>query len=65
MISEPPRLDNPDLRSALRRWADQQTPRALFDRLDAAIRLRALCATTPVNAQWLLEAFMGDSADGQ
>lgn len=65
MISEPPRLGNPDLRSALRRWADQQTPRALFDRLDAAIRLRALCATTPVNAQWLLEAFMGDSADGQ
>jgi DNA polymerase-3 subunit delta' len=65
MTSEPPRLGNPDLRSALRRWADQQTPRALFDRLDAVIRLHALCATTQVNAQWLLEAFLGDSAEGQ
>ena len=61
MNSEPPRLSNPDLRSALRRWADQQTPRALFERLDAAIRLHALCTTTQVNAPLLLEAFLGDS----
>lgn len=61
MSSEPPRLGNPDLRSALRRWADQQTPRALFDRLDAAIRLHALCTTTQVNAPLLLEAFLGDA----
>jgi DNA polymerase-3 subunit delta' len=61
MNSEPPRLSNPDLRAALRRWADQQTPRALFERLDAAIRLHALCTTTQVNAPLLLEAFLGDS----
>lgn len=61
MSSAPPRLSNPDLRSALRRWADQQTPRALFERLDAAIRLHALCTTTQVNAPLLLEAFLGDA----
>ena len=56
-----PRLSNPDLRSALRRWADRGTPRALFERLDAAVRLRALCATTQVNAPLLLETFLSDA----
>ena len=60
MSVNPPRLGNPDLCSALRRWADQQTPRALFDRLDAAVRLHGLCATTQVNASLLLEAFLSD-----
>ncbi len=55
------RLSNPDLRSALRRWVDRQTPRALFERLDAAVRLYALCTTTQVNAPLLLEAFLGDT----
>jgi DNA polymerase-3 subunit delta' len=64
MDAEPPRLSNPDLRSVLRRWADRQSPRALFDRLDAAIRLHDLCATTQVNAQLLLEAFLGDAVGG-
>ena len=61
MSADPPRLTNPDLRSALGRWADRQTPRALFDRLDAAVRLHALCATTQVNAPLLLEAFFSDT----
>lgn len=61
MNSEPPRLSNPDLRPALQRWADQQTPRALFERLDAAVQLHALCTTTQVNAPLLLEAFLGDA----
>ena len=61
MNSEPPRLSNPELRSALRRWADRQAPRVLFERLDAAVRLHALCTTTQVNAPLLLEAFLCDS----
>jgi len=61
MSVNPPCLGNSDLCSALRRWADQQTPRALFDRLDAAIRLHVLCATTQANASLLLEAFLSDS----
>ena len=61
MNSEPPRLSNPDLRPALQRWADQQTPRALFERLDAAVQLHALCTTTQVNAPLMLEAFLGDA----
>lgn len=61
MNSEPPRLSNPDLRPALQRWADQQTPRALFERLDAAVQLHTLCTTTQVNAPLLLEAFLGDA----
>ncbi|MDG4550873.1 MAG: DNA polymerase III subunit delta' [Candidatus Contendobacter sp.] len=61
MSAEPPRLSHPDLRSALRRWAGRGTPRVLFGRLDAAVRLRALCATTQVNAPLLLEAFLGDA----
>ena len=60
MNPEPPRLSNPDLRAALRRWADRQPPRALFERLDAVVRLHALYATTQVNASLLLEAFLGD-----
>ncbi len=61
MNAEPPRLSHPDLRSALRRWAGRGAPRALFGRLDAAVRLRALCATTQVNASLLLETFLGDA----
>lgn len=61
MSANPPRLGNPDLRSALRRWTDQQTSRALFDRLDAVVRLHVLCTTTQVNATLLLEAFLGDA----
>jgi DNA polymerase-3 subunit delta' len=61
MTSDPPRLSNPDLRSALRSWADRQAPRVLFERLDAAVRLHALCTTTQANAPLLLEAFLGDA----
>ena len=61
MSANPPRLGNPDRGAALRRWADRGTPRALFERLDAAVRLYALCATTQVNAPLLLEAFLGDA----
>lgn len=61
MNADPPRLSNPDLHSVLRRWADQQTTCTLFDRLDAVVRLHALCATTQVNAPLLLEAFLSDS----
>jgi len=62
MASEPPRLGNPDLRATLRCWADRLPPKALFERLDAAIRLHFLCSTTQANAQQSLEAFLGDSA---
>lgn len=65
MNSDSPRLSNPDLRSVLWRWADRQAPRTLFERLDAAVRLYTLCATTQVNAQWLLEVFLSDGADGR
>ena len=60
MNATPPRLGNPDLRAALGRWAEQQTPRTLFDRLDATVRLHGLCTTTQVNAPLLLEAFFSD-----
>ena len=59
MMSDPPRLDNPDLRPVLQEWARQHASRALFERLDAAMRLRAVCATTQVNVQMQLEAFLG------
>jgi DNA polymerase-3 subunit delta' len=62
MNSEPPRLGNPDLRPVLRRWASRLPPHALFERLDSAVRLSVLCSTTQVNAQLLLEAFLGGSA---
>lgn len=63
MNSDPPYLSHPDLRPVLRRWAERQAPRALFDRLDAATRLYTICTTTQVNAQWLLEVFLSDGAD--
>lgn len=62
MNSEPPCLNNPDLRPVLRRWADWLPPKALFERLDSAIRLHALCSTTQINAQQSLEAFFGGGA---
>ena len=62
MNSEPPRLDNPDLRPVLRRWADRLPPKALFERLDSAIRLHALFSATQINAQQSLEAFLGGGA---
>ena len=61
MNSESSHLNNPDLRSALRRWADRGMPHVLFERLDEAVRLRTLCATTQVNTTLLLEAFLGDA----
>ena len=64
MSPYPPRLSNPDLRSLLRGWAERQAPLLLFDRLDTILRLYALCATTQVRADLLLEAFLGD-ASGQ
>lgn len=64
MSSEPPRLSNPDLGSMLQRRADRQPVRTLFERLDAAVRLYALCTTTQVNAHMLLEAFLSDGAGG-
>jgi len=64
MSSEPPWLGNPDLRPRLQHWADRWTPRALFARLDGAVRLHVLCSTTQVNSQLLLEAFFNDSAAG-
>jgi len=62
MDLEPPCLSSPDLRAVLRRWAKRQPANVLFDRLDAAIRLYTLCSTTQINAQLLLEAFLGDGA---
>jgi DNA polymerase-3 subunit delta' len=50
-------LNNPDLRPVLRDWITQQSPRRLFERLDEAIRLHALCTMTQINAQLLLEVF--------
>lgn len=61
MDSDPPRLSHPDLRPALRRWADRGTPRALFERLDATVRLHGLCSTTQVNIPLLLEAFFSET----
>jgi DNA polymerase-3 subunit delta' len=54
-------LHNSDLRSVLRNWITQQSPRRLFERLDMAIRLYTLCATTQVNAQLLLEVFLSSA----
>ena len=65
MDSEPPYLDNPDLRVVLRRWADCRPLKVLFERLDSAIRLHALYSTTQVNAQLSLEGFFGDGAAEQ
>lgn len=62
MSAEPPCLSNPDLRAALRRWAERRSAHALFERLDAAVRLYTLCSTSQVNAQLLLETFLGDGA---
>ncbi|MDQ5911263.1 MAG: polymerase subunit delta [Pseudomonadota bacterium] len=62
MSPQPPRLNNPDLRSRLRGWAERQAPRLLFERLDTAIRLHTLCVTTQVRTDILLEAFLGDVA---
>lgn len=64
MSPDPPRLNNPDLRSLLWGWAERQTPRRLFQQLDAAQRLQTLCATTQVRADALLETFLGE-ASGQ
>ncbi|MCC8998230.1 MAG: DNA polymerase III subunit delta' [Candidatus Contendobacter sp.] len=65
MNSDSSYLSNSDLRSVLWRWAERQALGALFERLDAAVRLHTLCTTTQVNAQWLLEVFLGDGADGR
>lgn len=64
MSSHPPHLSNPDLRSLLQSWAERQTPRLLFERLDTVIRLHTLCVTTQVRADILLEAFLSDVAGG-
>ncbi len=61
--NEPFRLSNPDLRAILRRWADRQAPRRLFERWDAAVQLHTLCTTTQTNVALLLEAFLSDAAE--
>lgn len=59
-------LNNPDLRPVLRDWMVQQSPLRLFERLDAAIRLHALCMSTQANMQLLLEVFFsGDPANDE
>lgn len=60
MNPESVHLGNPDLRAVLRRWADPRSSRALFERLDAAVRLHVWCTTTQVNAVLLLEAFLSE-----
>ena len=57
-------LSHPDLRPLLRRWATQPTPRVLFERLDAAVRLHTLCTAAQANAPLLLEAFLSEAAGG-
>lgn len=54
-------LNNPDLRPVLRDWMAQQSPLRLFERLDAAIHLHALCVLTQTNTQLLLEVFFSGS----
>ena len=65
MVFAPPTLANPDLRPILQEWASRQSRRLLFPRLDAALRLSRLCATTQANPQLLLEAFFGEALEGE
>jgi DNA polymerase-3 subunit delta' len=62
MSPEPPWLANPDLGLMLRRCGHLLSAQFLFERLDAAMRLYALCSTTQANPQLLLEIFFSDSA---
>ncbi|MCB1777496.1 MAG: DNA polymerase III subunit delta' [Candidatus Competibacteraceae bacterium] len=57
MSPDTPQFRNPDARSVLQNWVIRQSSHRLFARLDAAIRLHTLCATTQVNTQLLLEVF--------
>ncbi len=59
IVASPPRLLNPDLRSALRQLAGGLSAQTLFRQLDAAIRLHEL-SITQVNPQLMIEAFLGD-----
>ncbi|MBL8258989.1 MAG: DNA polymerase III subunit delta' [Candidatus Competibacteraceae bacterium] len=59
---EPPRLSHPDLKPVLRRWAAPQSARALFERLDAAVRLSASSSTAQISLPLALEAFFCESA---
>lgn len=63
MSADPPYLENPDLRVVLRSWAERRSLRALFERLDAAIRLSILCSTIQANAQLSLEVFLDGGID--
>ena len=63
MMANPPWLSNPDFRVVLQQLADKWPAALLFQRLDSAIQLRALCATQ-VNLQLMVEAFLGDCASG-
>ena len=63
MVRNPPRLFNPDWRTALQGLAERWPLPYLFQKLDTVIRLHALC-TTQVNRQLLLEAFLVDCAGG-
>ncbi len=56
MATDPPRLDNPDLRAGLARLAPRLPAAEWQRRLDAVNRLRGLAATQ-VNAQAMLEDF--------
>ncbi len=64
MTRDPPRLLNPDWRAALQRLAEPWPELLLFQKLDTLLRLHTLCATTQVNRQLLLEAFLVDCAGG-
>ncbi|MCP5159512.1 MAG: DNA polymerase III subunit delta' [Gammaproteobacteria bacterium] len=64
MNPDSPRLGNSDLRLVLQGWVARKSLRTLFERLDAAIQLHALCTTTQVNAQLLLEVFLSDDTGG-
>jgi DNA polymerase-3 subunit delta' len=63
MVCDPPRLFNPDWRTALQGLAERWPLPCLFQKLDTVIRLHALCATQ-VNRQLLLETFLVDCAGG-
>lgn len=59
--TQPPRLANPDFRDALGRLAQSLPIAMLFQSLDDAIRMHAL-RDTQVNAQLMLEVFLGEWA---
>lgn len=59
MVSEPPRLFNPDLQQALRQLAAGSTPRRLFRQLNVVVLIHESCST-PINTQLAMESFLAD-----